>query len=183
MTIVIALTGTPSSSATTCMNAVSEPVPMSTWPVKTVTVLSGWIAIHESSWPKSITGYAPPSAKRLEAARATAASEPARLKPTISPPPPFTNDRRESSLSAVRDAMSLPSRRHHGGCLLDRLDDPRLRAAPAEVPVHGDLDLARRRPPGRAQQVGRLDHHSILAIAALGHLHVDPRLLQGVQRR
>src|SRR5262245_43866907 len=158
MTIVIALTGTPSSSATTCMNAVSEPVPMSTWPVKTVTVLSGWIAIHESSWPKSITGNAPPTADfalRAPAARVTAATEPARLKPTISPPPPLTNALRERVFSVARAVMSLPSLRHHGRCLLDRLDDPRLRAAPAQMAVERDLDLALRRLLRRAEQIGR----------------------------
>src|ERR1700674_5128773 len=77
----------------------------------------------------------------------------------------------------------LPSLRHHGGGLLDRRQDARIGSTTAEMAVHGGADLILGRILRRAQEVRSLDHHPVLAIAAVRDLNVDPRLLQRMQRR
>ena len=78
---------------------------------------------------------------------------------------------------------SRTSLRHHCRSLLDRGQDPRIRTATAEMPVHRRADLLLGRALRRREQVSSLDHHAVLAIAAMRHLNIDPRLLQRMQRR
>ena len=59
----------------------------------------------------------------------------------------------------------------------------RIRPAAAEMPVHRRADLVLGRVLRRREQIGGLDHHPVLAVTAMRHLHVDPRLLQRMQRR
>src|SRR5579871_6119699 len=49
--------------------------------------------------------------------------------------------------------------------------------------VHRRADLILTRILRRRKQVSSLNHHPILAITAMRHLHIDPRLLQRMQRR
>src|SRR5579862_7575671 len=49
--------------------------------------------------------------------------------------------------------------------------------------VHRGADLIFRRILRRRKQIGSLDHHSVLAVAAMRDLDVDPRLLNRMQHR
>src|SRR5579862_4070970 len=100
--------------------------------------------------------------------------EPASEKPTTRAPPPLMNERRENSRSCCKPVMSCPRFRHDRGCLLDRGEDAWVGAATAQVPVHRRPDLILGRVLGGGQQVGGLDHHPVLAVAAVWHLDVDP---------
>src|SRR5690349_24056385 len=182
-TSVIAVTGTFSSSAVICAYAVlADPCPSSTFPVRSTIVLSGWISSHDAgSEGSSVVNVFAPFAAFAPM------PEPTALSATTMPPAPLTNFERESvapKMSIVFSSTALISRplRHRLGRTLDRLEDRRVRPAAAEVAVHRLLDLQLRRILGRREQVCRLDDHSVLAVAALRHLRLDPRLLQRMQR-
>ena len=101
----------------------------------------------------------------------------------MSAPPPLTNDLRENSFSCRSPVITSTCLCHHGRGLLDRGQDPRIGPTAAEMPVHRRADLVLGRVLRRREQVGGLDHHAVLAVAAMRHLHIDPRLLQRMQRR
>src|SRR4026209_941645 len=147
-----------------------------------VAVLSALIAIHESilaasGGPAAVRVGAPPPAP--------AGAEPTILKPTTSARPPLRNVWRGNSTPSI-SSVSLPSSsssmvlslssialrplRHRRRGALDRLGDPRIRAAPTEVRVHVRLDLVLSRALHLREQLGRLDHHPVLAVTALRHL-------------
>src|SRR5689334_9687379 len=182
-TSVIAVTGTFSSSAVICAYAVlAEPCPSSTLPVRSTIVLSGWISSHD-------VGSAGSSVVSVLAPFATLAPipEPTALSATTMPPAPLTNFERESvapKMSMVCSSIALISRplRHRLGGALDRLENGRVRATTAQMAVHRLLDLQLGRVLRRRQQICGLDQHAVLAVAALRHLGLDPRLLQRVQR-
>src|SRR5512146_300468 len=171
-----------SSSAAIISRPVVEPWPSSIIPSFTDAVLSPWIASQESSCCES---YGPFEANGSSAAFAAFAPKtaPTVENATISAPPPLRNVLRESSRSCRKPVTLLPSLRHHGGGLLDRRQDARIGATTAEMAVHGGADLVLGRVLRRRQKIGGLDHHAVLAVAAMRHLHVDPRLLQRMQRR
>src|SRR5581483_5289227 len=190
ITSVIAEYGMFSSSAVICAYAVlAEPCPISALPVRRMIVPSGLIVIQEAHWVASGV-FEVPDIIGTSAALAALAPSPAptRPKPTTMPPAPFTKLRRVSvapKMSMVCSSIAVISRplRHRLGRALDRLHDRGVRAATAEVTVHGLLDLRLARILRRRQQIGRMDDHPVLAVAALRHLQLDPRLLQRMQRR
>src|SRR4051812_28226983 len=51
------------------------------------------------------------------------------------------------------------------------------------MPVHRRADLILGRVLRRGQKISSLDHHPVLAVTAMRHLNVDPRLLKRVQCR
>ena len=57
----------------------------------------------------------------------------------------------------------------------------RIGPATAEMAVHRGPDLRLGRTLRGRQQIGGLDHHPVLAVTAVRHLHIDPRLLQRMQ--
>src|SRR5262249_8003464 len=73
--------------------------------------------------------------------------------------------------------------RHFGGRKLDRLHHARIGSAAAEVAVHVRANLRFGGPWILRQQLGALDQHPVVAIAALRRLLVDERLLQRMERR
>src|SRR5438128_10756807 len=99
------------------------------------------------------------------------------LNPTISAPPPFRNVLRENSRSCSRPVISLPTLRHRSSSLLDRRQNPRIGPTAAQVAVHRRPDLIFGRILRRREQISSLDHHPVLAVTTMRHLHVDPRLL------
>ena len=71
-------------------------------------MLSALIVIHESTWFRS--GLIPPGRSVGAAAAALPASaDPASEKPTISAPPPLTNDLRENSFSCMQARHHAPA--------------------------------------------------------------------------
>jgi hypothetical protein len=104
----MASTPTSSSSATICRKPVQLPCPNSIFGGNIVTVLSALIASHESTCATSGGTFG------VFAARAPpAVAAPSMLKPTISAPPLFRNDRRENSLfriSVMATSHPSPSR-------------------------------------------------------------------------
>src|SRR3954464_7639192 len=96
-----------SSSPAIISRPVSEPVPCRIPPVLIDAVLSALIVIHASTWYWS---GGPLLAYGLSAARAFAVvAAPTTLKPTISAPPPLTNDLRENSFEVPRPSTSVLS--------------------------------------------------------------------------
>src|SRR5262245_41212893 len=85
-----------SSSAAIIRKPVGGPLPMSTWLVNRLAVLSGLISRNESTW--FVGGYCVFGDGTVVAAFAVAA---ARLKPMTSPPPALTNVLRENSLLSI----------------------------------------------------------------------------------
>src|SRR5688572_13011693 len=182
-----------SSSAAIWSRPVGVPV-MSIFPVASVAVLSAWIAIHESI--RLAFGGPAAATRRVAPFAEPASAEPTRLNPTTMAPPPLRNFSRVNSEPSISSSILPPSRRsmvlslssialrplrHRRGRTLDRLGDARIRAAAAEVGVHVGLDLVLGRPLHLVQELGRLDHHPVLAVAALRHLLLDPGLLDGME--
>src|SRR6185437_8874086 len=173
-------------SATSIRMPVGVPWPSSVSPCVTVTVLSELSVIHESIcvWSgRKSAGVRWPNGVLALAACALPTVLARVLKPTISAPPPMSNFFLEISFSCMKPLMvtCLPSPSRRG--LLDRRQDARIGATTAEMAVHRSADLILRRVLRRRQKIGGLDHHPVLAVAAMRHLHVDPRLLQRMQRR
>ena len=95
-----------SSSAASISRPVVEPWPISTRPVLIDAVLFAWIAMNESTWPRS---GGPFDANGLSTAfAALRRAAPATDMPTISAPPPFTNALRENSFSWSRPVIYAP---------------------------------------------------------------------------
>src|SRR5262245_9368633 len=126
------------------MDDVTVPCPSSILPVFIVTVPSVAIAIHESIRPGSIDGGPMPTGSTpVTAARAARGSSSlGSPSTTTSAPAPLTKVLRLKALSAIAVVISTTSsRRHLLGGVLDRLEDPEVRAAAAHVRVHDLLDL------------------------------------------
>src|SRR5579871_1428802 len=100
-----------------------------------------------------------------------------------SAPPALTKCFLENSFSCSRPVMSCTCLCHHGRGLLDRGQDSRIRPAAAQMSVHRRADLILGRILRRRKQVSSLDHHAVLAVTAMRYLHIDPGLLQRMQRR
>ena len=169
-----------SSSAASIRSPVVAPWPISTRPVRIDAVLLAWIARNESTWPRS---GGPFDENGLSTAFAAFAPTRRRCE---------ADDQRAAALSRTLagELLLVESSRssrtclcHHCRGLLDRGQDSRIRPAAAQMPVHRRADLVLGRVLRRREQVSGLDHHAVLAIAAMRHLHVDPRLLQRMQRR
>jgi hypothetical protein len=77
-------------------------------------------------------------------------------------------------------ALGRPVRGHRS-CLVDRIPDAQVSAAPAQIAVHGGIDLSIRRFWMFDKQ--RRSRHNLpgLAIAALRHVNVEPGSLQRVR--
>src|SRR5438876_6573092 len=94
------------------------------------------------------------------------------LKPIRSPP--------SSAVLALRNCRRERSTLMSGpflGGVLDSLADPDIRAAAADVPRHGGVDIAVGRVGVGREQRRRGHDLAGLAIAALRHLEIDPGLL------
>src|SRR5947209_20202158 len=76
----------------------------------------------------------------------------------------------------------LASLRHQDGGALHRGDDPLMRAAAAEIAAEGLLDLAIARVRGALEQRLAGHDHAVDAVAALGGLLLDERLLERMRR-
>src|SRR2546426_7958492 len=155
-----------SSSATICARPVSVPCPISERAIRITTVSSGRMTTH------AVISGEPSCARTTLAPNGI-------FRPRVSPAPtaavPITNERR--SIFGVLVIMALPLclRRGVNGLahLLERpaaadVGDPRV-----DVGV-GGLRLV-------LQERRHRHDHSGLAVAALGHVVVDPRLLHLVQ--
>src|SRR6476646_4334712 len=124
-TKVTLLIGTSSSSATSCIAAVTVPCPNSTLPTFIVTVPFDPIPIHESIWFGSTSG-GPIGKSPLIAAHAAFGFK-RRGAPTAtrSAPVPLTKVRRLNIRSEEVIVISIsPSGRHRLGGVLDRFQDP-----------------------------------------------------------
>ncbi len=95
-----------SSSAASIRSPVVEPWPISTRPVRIVAVLFAWIAMNESTWPRS---GGPFDENGLSTAFAAFAPAPATDMPTISAPPAFTKPLRENSFSCIKPGHHAPA--------------------------------------------------------------------------
>src|SRR5437899_3425628 len=155
-----------SSSATICARPVRVPCPISERATRTTTVSSGRMTTHAL-----ISGE--PSCAR------TTLVPNGIFRPTVSPAPtaavPMTNARR--SIFGVLMIMALPLCLRRGVNGLAHLLE---RAAAADV---GDprVDVGIGRLRLVLQERRHRHDHPGLAVAALGHLVVDPRLLHRVQ--
>src|SRR5215467_395764 len=103
---------------------------------------------------------------------------------TTSAPPAFMKVRRLMCLSLI--VLIVPSSGHRPGGALNGGDDAHVGSAAAEMrrrrsvgECAPDLSLVGGGRP--REQVNRHDHHSVLAVAALGNLLVDPGLLDWMQ--
>src|SRR2546422_8975963 len=155
-----------SSSATICARPVSVPCPISERAIRTTTVSSGRMTTHALSSGE-------PSCAR------TTLVPNGILRPRVRPAPtaavPMTNERR--SIFGVLVIMALPLRPRRGvhgfAHLLERPAATDVGDARVDVGVGGLRLLL---------QKGRHRHdHTGLAVTALGHLMVDPGLLNLVQ--
>src|ERR1700738_3906400 len=92
--------------------------------------------------------------------------------------PPGSNARRETSPETVWEiVMARPSRLASGSRLLDRRANPHIGAAAADISRHRSVDVGIIRI-GRGCEQGRGRHDLAgLAIAALDHFEIEPRLL------
>src|SRR5213594_2131436 len=155
-----------SSSATICARPVSVPSPISERATRTTTVSSGRMTTHalisgEPSWAR--TTLVPNGI----------------FRPRVSPAPtaavPMTNERR--SIFGVFVIMALPLCLRRGVNGLAHLLE---RAAAADVgDPRVDVGVGRLRLVLQQRRHGH--DHPGLAVAALGHVVVDPRLLHLVQ--
>src|SRR6059058_1270011 len=115
---------------------------------------------------------------------ACASRSPGMATASISPPEAMAvvlrKSRREAEVALVFMASSSGLADHGGGILDGRLDAP-VRAAAAQVAAHGFVDLLVARI--RVLREQRRGTHQLpgLAIAALGHVVLDPRDLQRVR--
>ena len=111
----------------------------------------------------------------------------------MSAPPPLSRARREKAwaasvsvtmglMIAVAHGVAPGAFSHAAGRELDRLHDPRIGSAAAEMAVHVLPDLRIRGLRILRQELGRLHDHSADAVAAMGRLLVDEGLLQRMQR-
>src|ERR1700676_3447109 len=73
--------------------------------------------------------------------------------------------------------------RHHAGCELYGLGDARIAAAAAQMAVHGLANFAVARLSVAGEQLGALDDHAVVTVAALRRLLVDQGPLQRMKRR
>src|SRR5712691_5829199 len=170
-------TGTESSSATSCVCAVSIPCPNSHLPVEAVTVPSAAIASQASSCCGSTCEARVangPCATPSGAVICTA------LTPTISAPVPFSTSRREQ-VARARAAralenilMALPPL----GVACDGPQHARMREAPTQDARQRLLDLGRGRMRLLIQQRFGGQDHTAQTKTALCRLLVDERLLQ-----
>src|SRR5262249_53780939 len=173
-------TATSSSSATICRIAARPPVPRSTFPVNTVTVLSAWIARKGSTWSGATVLPRYRSVGHAVDGRADAAWPAARRgawtpspSPTTRAPPVPRNARRV--MNAISRAPHRRSGAHH------RADHPDVAPAPAEVAGERLLHVGLRGPAILLQKgAGRHDHaHG--AVPALRRLLRDERRLNRIR--
>src|SRR5438309_10743116 len=155
-----------SSSATICARPVSVPCPISERATRTTTVSSGRMTTHAV-----ISGE--PSCARTTLAP-NGIFRP-RVSPALTAAVPITNERR--SIFGVLVIMALPLCLRRGVNGLAHLLE---RPAAADV---GDprVDVGVGRLRLVLEECRHCHDHPGLAIAALGHLEVDPRLLDLVQ--
>src|SRR6266581_9432713 len=81
--------------------------------------------------------------------------------------------------SAIRSLRMGPSMISNSRGVLDRSADALIRAATANIARHGGVDVVIRRLRRVLQQRRRRHDLAGLAVAALHHLQLQPRLLQG----
>ncbi len=172
--------GTSSSSATIWRIAARPPVPRSTLPVKTVTVLSAWIARKASTWSGATVlpryrSAGQPAAGALAAACAAAgrADRPPSPSPTTSAPPAPRNVRRV--IGVILGSSHRARGAHH------RPDHPDVAPASAEVPRQRLLDLGLGRPAVLLEKRPRGHDEARGAVAALRGLLRDERRLDRIR--
>src|ERR1700742_2756281 len=158
---------TSSSSDTSCMVVVITPVPSSTLPVWMTTVPSPLMASHESICFGS-TSAGPIFWLSICANARCGCSRRGSVALTTIAPVPARNVRRltMAAISGLRLGRGL-----------DRLDDPEVRPAPAQVRVHGLLDLVLGGARIALEERVRGHDHAVGAVAALRGLVLDERRL------
>src|SRR5436309_1235733 len=134
------------------------------------------MTIHESSCRKSGSGYGPVLPGACAPAIASNISMPDAAMPTLTMSMPDVL--RKSRRSDMRHRLSG----HHSRRALDGELDAVVRHAAAQVAIHllADLCVGRIRVP--VEQRLRRHDLPVLTEAARGHLLVDPRLLNGMER-
>ena len=177
----------PSSSAAIWRTAVGVPWPISAQPWNSVTVLSG-VDLQPRVDLRRV-GRAGERCRGGRAKRRSDCSDGARdAAPSLSPIGERRTPARQKGLprelaASERRASFRTSLAHGRGCRWIALTIRGIGAAAAEMAVHRRADLRRGRPLGRREKIGGLDHHAVLAVAAMGYLQVDPRLLQRMELR
>src|ERR1700730_18770523 len=121
--------------------------------------------------PIRMKAWGAKSAPAGEAA-ASPTRKPRRNEPTAAV---ARNSRRETRLTTSGPLS------HTDGRLLDRGPDALVRPTPADVAAHRRVDVGLRRALARGEQRGRAHHLAGLAVSALGHVLLDPRLLHGME--
>src|SRR5665213_133285 len=161
---------TSSSSAITCDNAVSTPVPKSTLLVKTVMIPSEPTTSHESSW----VGNGLPLNPDCSPNPAALICGPNRENPITRPVAFFTKSLREIAVLAILCSprfISFRRRTFHGA------DNSHVRSAAAEVGVQRLLDFGHGGVGIAVEQSLSRHDHAVRAIAALSSLLFDKRRL------
>src|SRR5579872_6592751 len=125
---------TSSSSAITCDNAVSTPVPKSTLLVKTVMTPSEPTTSQESSWVGNGLPLNPDCSPRPAARR----SGPNRENPTTKPVVVFTKSLREIAVFFISYSPFLISSLRRA---FDGAKDAHMRSAAAQIGIQSLLDL------------------------------------------
>src|SRR3954469_7214887 len=167
MTTRTRATGTHSSSATSCVCAVSIPWPSSHLPVNALTVPSAPTAIHESSRPGSTCEARVSNGPCASAAAGSAATL---LNATISTPACSRNSRRER-VDISRLLRVAVNRREH----------PRVREAAAEDTRERLANFSVRSFRMFVEESRRGEDDAAQAEAALRRLQVDERTLKRVR--
>src|SRR3989454_3040165 len=176
---------TSSSSAMICASAVPTCCPISALRTCTVVLPSGVIVNQIEGVNASMPSAAP--------AGATVPSSPGpKAIPSIAPAPVVAertrNSRRvrpraaaPSAVVILRVVSAIPHALPHDlGRALDCADDARVGRASAQIAVHGAHDLFLGRVRGAGEERRSLHDLTRLTVPALGHLVLDPCLLDRV---
>ena len=178
MTTLSRSIGKSSSSAAICASAVSAPVPTSTLPVKSVTVLSGCTASQAESSPAS--GGTPPGIGPFR--RAVRGQHVGRIEQAEGDDEATGKFEQVAPAEGRRTCRSCFASCCGGfmavGDALHRTDDAHMGAAAAQIAVQRLLDVVARRMRIPVEQRLRGHDHATDAVAALGGLLVDESLLQ-----
>src|SRR3984957_10910912 len=100
-----------------------------------------------------------------------------RWKPTTNVPPAAIPACRNPRLVSAASSGAFRDEDSAAGSMFDRRADANVRAAPANISRHGRIDVGIVRMRGGVEQSRRRHDLAGLAVAALDHLHVEPRLL------